>query len=173
MRAWIGLAGLLLIASGGVAGAGEAGAGKAAAVRTTVKELRQHQGAMVVLLQTDGGKQLLPIWIGVAEAQAIQLRLASQAPVRPLTLDLLQTMLSVLGARVERVEVDDLREGVFTGKVSLRDARGRAYRVDGRPSDLIGLALGAKLPVHVAPHVLRKAAVDGTAPSVWTSPPTP
>jgi len=72
----------------------------------------------------------------------------------------------VLGARIERVEVDDLVDYVFLGKLTLRDAKGHRYRIDRRPSDLIALAVGAKLPVYVAPHVLRKAGVDASSPFV-------
>jgi bifunctional DNase/RNase len=150
--------------------------GAAPAVKMTVRGLRVVQNNPVVLLETDGGKQLLPIWIGPAEAQSIQLRLSGSKPLRPLTHDLLETMLSVLGAKVQRVEVDDLQDNVFLGKISLADGKGRRYRIDGRPSDLIALALGAKQPVWVAPHVLKRAGVSGTAPSVWTgggSAPTP
>jgi uncharacterized protein len=168
-----GLALGLLLLGGTLAWAGELGAGKTL-VKMTVREVRSDRGQPVVLLQTDGAKQILPIWIGAAEAQVIQLRLNNQAPVRPLTLDLLQSMLGVLGAKVEKVEVDDMKESVFLGKVTLRDQRGRRYRIDGRPSDLIGLALGAKLPILVAPKVLEKAGQDGAK---WTSPdpavPTP
>ena len=146
--------------------AGELGSGKTP-VRMTVREVRQDRGQPVVLLQTDGAKQILPIWIGASEAQVIQLRLANQQAVRPLTLDLLQSMLGVLGAKVEKVEVDDMKENVFLGKATLRDVRGRRYRIDGRPSDLIGLALGVKLPIFVAPKVLEKAGQDGAK---WTSP---
>jgi uncharacterized protein len=146
--------------------AGEIGAGKTL-VKMTVREVRSDRGQPVVLLQTDGAKQILPIWIGASEAQVIQLRLSNQTPVRPLTMDLLQSMLGVLGAKVEKVEVDDMKESVFLGKVTLRDQRGRRYRIDGRPSDLIGLALGVKLPILVAPRVLEKAGQDGAK---WTSP---
>ncbi len=164
-----------LVLIGGVlpAWGGELGANKTL-VRMTVREVRQDRGQHVVLLQTDGAKQILPIWIGPSEAQVIQLRLANQTAIRPLTLDLLQSMLGVLGAKVEKIEVDDMKENVFLGKVTLRDQRGRRYRIDGRPSDLIGLSLGAKLPVLVAPKVLEKAGQDGAK---WTRPdpqlPTP
>jgi bifunctional DNase/RNase len=157
---------MLLLGQVASAWAGELGSARSV-VKMTVREVRQDRGTPVVLLQSaDGGRLVLPIWIGTAEAQVIQLRLNHQQAVRPLTLDLLQSILGALGTRVERVEVDDLKDNVFHGKVTLRDARGRRYRVDGRPSDLIGMALGAKLPVWVAPKVLEKAGQDI---SKWTS----
>ncbi len=138
-------------------------------VTMKVREVRTHQGSPVVLLEH--GKSVIPIYIGTAEAQAIQMRLNQQKAVRPLTHDLLETILLVMGARIEKVEVDDLRDNIFFGKVTLKDSKGRRYRIDGRPSDLIALAVGAKLPILVAPHVLRQAGVDA---ATWSTPaPTP
>jgi uncharacterized protein len=136
-------------------------------VTMKVRELAVRQGSPVVLLQTVDGKRFLPIWIGAAEAQAIQLRVNQQKAIRPLTHDLLESLLGVLGARIEKVEVDDLRDNVFFGKLTIKDVRGRRSRIDGRPSDLIALAVGAKLGVQVAQHVLQKAGVD---PASWSAP---
>src|SRR5204863_2441119 len=99
-------------------------------VRTTVRGLIPSGGAFAVVLESDAGK-LLPIFIGPNEADAIQRRLIHDQPVRPLTHDLLESVLAGLGATVERVEVDDLKDGVYYGKLTLRDARG-THRIDGR-----------------------------------------
>lgn len=167
-RAWVGVPVLsaLSLLGAGTAWSASGSDAKAPPVRTVVRGVQILRGSPVVLLEADGGKRFLPIWIGAAEAQSIQLRLAGSKPIRPLTHDLLDTMLSVLGAKIERVEVDDLVDNVFLGKATLRDVKGRRYRIDARPSDLIALAAGAKLPVLVAPHVLRKAAVDASSPLV-------
>ncbi len=168
-RAWLLI--LPLCALGANARAGSGTDAKAPPVKTTVKSVQVVRGSPVVLLEADGGKRVIPIWIGAAEAQSIQLRLSGSKPLRPLTHDLLDTMLSVLGARIERVEVDDLVDNVYLGKVTLRDPKGRRYRIDGRPSDLIALAVGAKLPVFVAPHVLRRAGVDPSSPALQSPQP--
>lgn len=124
-----------------------------------VKGITTHQGNHAVVLVTRDGKTLLPIWIGRREAQAIQMRLSKRKEARPQTHDLMESMLAILGARVVRVEVDALQDGVFIGKLNLRDLQGKRYRLDGRPSDLITLSIKAKVPIHVAPAVLRQAGI--------------
>ena len=93
------------------------------------------------------------------------MRLSRRKAVRPQTHDLMESMLAILGARVVRVEVDALRDGVFIGKLNLRDLRGKRYRLDGRPSDLITLSIKAKVPIHVAPAVLRQAGIEAKKPT--------
>jgi bifunctional DNase/RNase len=126
----------------------------------TVRGVGTVRGSDVVLLETPKGKRLLPIWIGPNEAQAIDMRLRGVKPARPLTHDLIDRVLVGLGAKIDRIEVDDLRDEVFHGKITLRDAKGNLVRIDARPSDLIALAVGAGLPIHVAPHVLQQAGID-------------
>jgi bifunctional DNase/RNase len=128
-------------------------------VKMTVREVKYVRGSHVVILQTATGSQLLPIWIGDREAQAIQRRLSGSKTVRPMTHDLLETVLSRLKVKIKRVEVDALRDNVFHGKLTLNNGKG-SHRIDGRPSDLITLAVGANLPIYVAPHVLKKAGVS-------------
>ena len=140
-------------------------AGGKKAIPMKVRGIKAHRGSYAVVLQTRDGKTLLPIWIGAREAQAIQMRLAGNKPKRPLTHDLLESMLAILGARVVRVEVDALRDGIFIGKMNLRDVQGKRYRLDGRPSDLITLSLRAKVPVFVSPQVLKMAGVKATKPT--------
>jgi bifunctional DNase/RNase len=141
------------------AGAGVSLKGRPGEVEMRVREVRYDRGSHVVILQTRGGGRLLMIWIGQREAQAIQMRMSGAKAPRPLTHDLLETVLSRLKARIVKVEVDDLKNNVFYGKLTLKDGTGR-HRIDGRPSDLITLAVGANLPIHVAAHVLKKAGVD-------------
>lgn len=128
-------------------------------VAMAVRTVGTYQGHYVVLLEDALGARRLPIWIGDLEAQAIDLRLKKQKYPRPLTHDLLDSMLAAAGARIERVDVVDLRDDVFYGRVTLRDARGATHAIDARPSDCIALAVGAGLPVFVAPRVLAAAAI--------------
>lgn len=136
----------------------------AAMVAMTVRAVGALRGQPVVLLEDAARHVQLPIWIGEAEANAIDLRLHGAKAPRPLTVDLLDRALAALGARVERVEVIDLRDDVFIGRLTIRDAAGVTHPIDARPSDAIALALGAGLPVFVAPHVVEKAALSVTAP---------
>jgi bifunctional DNase/RNase len=159
MRSALAIA-LLLSSMAGSSSAAAPPAGEDTTISMSVRTVGLVQGSNVVLLETANGKTLLPIWIGSIEAQAIDQRLNHRKPPRPLTHDLLETVLATLGARVERIEIDDLRDNTFFGKLTLRDARGVRSRIDARPSDLISLAIGAGLPILVAPHVLEQAGVD-------------
>ena len=150
------------------AGGATAGAAKTAAegardttpVAMSVRAVGQLEGRPVVLLEDALGTRRLPIWIGDLEASAIDLRLKHEKYPRPLTHDLLDATLAALGARIERVDVVALRDNVFYGRLTVRDAGGAAHAIDARPSDCIALAVGAGLPIFVAPEVLAVAAAS-------------
>ena len=114
----------------------------------------------VVLLRVHGREVYLPIWIGDNEAIAIHNRLQNSQPPRPMTHDLLETMLRLLGARIVRVDVVALREEVFYGEVTLREPNGQEHRIDARSSDSIALALGARAPIFAAASVVGRAGID-------------
>jgi len=135
------------------------GASERAPVPMSVRAVGQYQGQPVVLLEDANGTRRMPIWIGDLEATAIDLRIKKQKYPRPLTHDLLDSTLAALGAKIERVDIVDLRENVFYGRLTVRDAKGATHAIDARPSDCIALAAGAGLPVMVAPHVLAAAAI--------------
>jgi bifunctional DNase/RNase len=109
----------------------------------------------VVILRAVEGDETLPIQIGLSEAAAIAATLEKIELPRPMTHDLLMNVIEALGARLERVEVVDLREGTFYGLLHLRKSRG-SVRVDVRPSDAIAMALRARAPIFVADDVFRK-----------------
>lgn len=115
-------------------------------------------GNVVVLLKTETGA-FLPIVIGPLEAQHIMVHLQGETPSRPLTPDLFLSVLDILGVRLLRVEVVDLKDGVFFGRLVL-EQRGLEYEVDARPSDCLGLAIRAQAPILVAESVLQDAGVD-------------
>ncbi len=110
----------------------------------------------VVILRAVEGEETLPIQIGVAEATAILVALQGTSMPRPMTHDLLATVIQTLGGRLEKVEVVDLREGTFYGVLHVRRGCG-VVQVDSRPSDAIALALRAKAPIYVADTVFQKA----------------
>lgn len=115
-------------------------------------------GNVVVLLKTETGA-FLPIVIGPLEAQHIMVHLQGETPSRPLTLDLSLSVLEILGVRLVRVEVVELKDGVFFGRLVL-EQRGLEYEVDARPSDCLALAIRAQVPILVAESVLSDAGVD-------------
>jgi hypothetical protein len=152
--------GIALACAGGTAAAATMAADSArdtTPVPMSVRAVGQYQGQYVVLLEDALATRRLPIVVGELEASAIDLRLKKQKYPRPLTHDLLDATLAALGARIERVEVVDLRDNVFYGRLTVRDAKGAEHAIDARPSDCIALAVGAGLPVLVAPHVLAAA----------------
>jgi uncharacterized protein len=109
-----------------------------------------------VVLVPKGEETLVPIFIGEAEAAAIRLRLDRKTPPRPLTHDLLETMIRNLGGKVTRVNIDDLKDNVYLGKIYL-DQGERRLEIDARPSDSIALALGARAPIFAARKVIDQA----------------
>lgn len=120
----------------------------------------------VLLLQNATGRLILPLWIGNAEAVAINARLGGRRPARPLTHDLLHGLLDRLGARVTRFDLRRVEEGVFYGDLCVHDAQGRAHRFDCRPSDGVALALRADAPIRASVAVMHSARLNETAPRV-------
>ena len=110
-------------------------------------------------LEEDSGEGvLLPIWIGQPEATAILLALEGAELPRPLTHDLMKSMLETLDAYVERVEVTRVEGGTFYAAITVR-AEERTLIVDARPSDSIALAIRMGAPIFVAEAVLEEASV--------------
>ena len=127
--------------------------------------------APIVILKAEGGPRLLPIWIGLFEANAIAIEMEKIAAPRPMTHDLLKNIVDVLDARIERVVVDNLEENTFFASIYLR-REGRGHRLDARPSDAIALALRAGAPIFVTNEVLTRSggieqAEDLGEPDQW------
>jgi bifunctional DNase/RNase len=112
-------------------------------------------GTPIVVLRDPESGSILPIWVGSAEAQAIALALHGVIPPRPMTHDLMASLLSELRAEVEEVFVNDLRNNTYFGVVRLRVAGEKKIReVDSRPSDALALALRTGAPIRVARKIL-------------------
>ena len=111
-----------------------------------------------VLLVADDESVVLPIFVGGTEALSIRLRLDGDKYQRPLTHDLLDSMVSRLGGRVWKVQVDELRGTTFIGSVFVRNGE-QVVEVDSRPSDAIALALGNHVPIFVRKEVLGRAGI--------------
>lgn len=112
----------------------------------------------VVILKEKNADRYLPIWIGAAEADAIAVRLQDVAVARPLTHDLLRSVIDSLGATIEYIVVNDLSNDTFFARVILTQD-GRTLEIDSRPSDAIALAVRAKVPIYAEEAVLEKAGV--------------
>jgi len=120
--------------------------------------LDPNSEAPVLILREAEGAVFLPIWIGAFEANAIALAVEGIATPRPLTHDLLKSVLEELGGELLRVEIHDLAEGTFFARLVVAAPSGRVT-IDSRPSDAIALALRTGAAIWVASPV-REAALS-------------
>ena len=112
----------------------------------------------IVILKDTENKLNLPIWIGLLEATAMATEIEGIKMARPMTHDLLKTILGEFGCAVESVEITELKENTYYASVNLSIA-GRQVMIDSRPSDAIALALRTKSPIYVAKAVLEASSV--------------
>lgn len=117
----------------------------------------------VIILKEKKGNKILPIWIGLFEAQAIALALENVKPPRPLTHDLVKLLIEKLNGKVEKVVISDLRNNTFYAQILIRKD-GEDLQIDSRPSDAIALALRLKVPIFINEVVLDKVAVEEKIP---------
>ncbi len=112
----------------------------------------------VVILKEKMADRYLPIWIGPNEADAIAVKLQGVNVQRPLTHDLLRSVIDTLGAKVNFITVNDLKNDTFFAKITL-DVNGGQLEVDSRPSDALALAVRVEAPIYVDDSVLDKAGI--------------
>lgn len=112
----------------------------------------------VVILKDQNDERYLCIWIATPEAYSIAMELQGSTPPRPLTHDLLKAVILQLGAKVERVVINDLVDDIFYARI-LMDVDGRHVEIDSRSSDAIALAVRLKAPIFVADKVMEAASV--------------
>jgi uncharacterized protein len=119
---------------------------------------QQHIVLLKPLLDDPDAPRVLPIWIGAQEATSIVIAVAGEQAPRPLSHDLMITLLDNLHAQVVRVEVTRIEEGTFYAELTLSTPSG-ARVIDARPSDAIALAVRAEAPLFVADEVLDDAGI--------------
>jgi bifunctional DNase/RNase len=110
----------------------------------------------IVILREIGGDAILPIWVGVFEANAIALEIEKVSTPRPMTHDLLRTLLMALETGVRKVVVSELKDDTFYAVIWL-EKDGEAIIIDSRPSDALALALRVDCPIYVEDSVLRSS----------------
>jgi len=110
----------------------------------------------IIILRDEEEKRSLPIWVGIFEANAIALELEKIPTPRPMTHDLIKSILEALEVRVLKVVVNDLRDNTFFAAIHLQLGKSE-LTVDSRPSDAIALALRVGAPIYVEEEVVRKA----------------
>ena len=114
----------------------------------------------IVILKDVGGNSLLPIWVGVYEANAIALEIEKVSTPRPMTHDLIKTLLLGLNTGIRKVVVNELKDDTFYAVIWL-ERNGELISVDSRPSDALALALRLDCPIFVEDDVLKSSKLHG------------
>jgi uncharacterized protein len=109
--------------------------------------------SQVIVLKEVDGERKFPIVIGSSEAMAIDRRLKSIPTPRPMTHDLLASVIEQLGGTIERIEINNLQDHTFFASIHIRQD-GTTVEIDSRPSDAIALGVATSVPIFVAEHVL-------------------
>src|SRR3712207_4172366 len=114
-----------------------------------------YTNAYIVILRDDTNTEMIPIWVGKPEATAINFAMEGVTTARPMTHDLLKSVLDTADAKVISVVITDLKDNTYYARIHLlyEDSE---YSIDSRPSDAIALAMRAKAPVFVADDVIQK-----------------
>ena len=115
----------------------------------------------IVVIKDVNGNTVLPIWVGIFEANAIALEIEKVSTPRPMTHDLLKTVLLGLEAGVKKVVVSDLRDDTFYALIWL-EREGELISIDSRPSDALALALRLDCPIYVEDNVLKTSKLTNT-----------
>lgn len=112
----------------------------------------------VVILKDPLSGRYLPIFIGPCEAEAIAVKLQGMAVERPLTHDLMKSVITTLGGEVQHIIVNDLRQDTFYAEIVV-EQDGQTQIIDSRPSDAIALAVRLEVPIYVAESVMERASI--------------
>ena len=115
--------------------------------------ISEMQPEQIIMLKEVDGERKFPIVIGKPEAYAIDRRLKGVVSPRPLTHDLLATVIEMLGGTIDRIEINNLQDHTFFARIHIR-RNGEILKIDSRPSDAIALGVATMVPIYVAEHVL-------------------
>lgn len=115
--------------------------------------ISEMQDQQIIMLKEVDGERTFPIVIGSGEAYAIDRRLKGIPTPRPLTHDLLASIIDHLGGEIAQIEINDLENHTFYARIHIKQ-NGRTLEVDSRPSDAIALGIATSVPIFVAEHVL-------------------
>lgn len=122
----------------------------------------ENRSEQIIVLKEKNGLRYLPVVIGIAEVNAIKLKLSGIEPPRPLTHDLLFRVIEGLGGRLKRILIDRLENNTFYAKLVLvKSGSEEEMEIDARPSDSIALALRANAIISANESVLKQAGVEG------------
>ncbi|PIQ85617.1 MAG: hypothetical protein COV74_07920 [Candidatus Omnitrophica bacterium CG11_big_fil_rev_8_21_14_0_20_45_26] len=125
-------------------------------------KIDENRSEQIIILKEKNGSRYLPVVIGIAEVNAIKLKLSGIEPPRPMTHDLLLRVIESMGGALEGILINRLENSTFYAKLLVtRNGSGEAIEIDARPSDSIALALRANARIEANPSVLDQAGVDG------------
>lgn len=113
----------------------------------------------ILLLKERAGDRYLPIWVGTFEASAIALELSNIKTPRPMTHDLIVNILTGINAKIESIEICDIRDNTFYALLNIKQARNKLIKIDSRPSDAIAIAVREKCGIFSTLDVLEKAGI--------------
>jgi bifunctional DNase/RNase len=116
--------------------------------------------APVILLKDRNSNQAMPIWIGESEAMSIAFTLQSNRFPRPLSHDLMKTIIEDLKGTVQRVVISKVEEGTYYASIFITDAGGETAEIDARPSDSLALALRTGSPIFISDDVFEASAIE-------------
>lgn len=116
--------------------------------------ISEMQDRQLIWLKEVDGERKFTIVIGPVEAMAIERRLKGSATPRPMTHDLLASVIEAMGGALDRIEINDLQQGTFFARLFIRQGE-KIIEVDSRPSDAIALGIATMVPIFVADHVLQ------------------
>ncbi|MDD5458286.1 MAG: bifunctional nuclease family protein [Phycisphaerae bacterium] len=119
--------------------------------------INETSDQQIIVLKEKSGERSFPIVIGIVEIFAIDRRLKGITPPRPMTHDLLDSIITSLGGKIEKIVVNDLRHHTFYAQVTI-SVNGKKFEIDSRPSDAIALGVVSNTPIFVADHVFDQAA---------------
>jgi len=112
----------------------------------------------IIILKNSDKNRTLPIWIGISEASAIAMKLVGMSSRRPLTHDLIRSVIEVCRAKILEVDIDGFNGNTFFAKIKIK-LRRRTFLIDSRPSDAIALALRADVSIFVDEKVIEQATI--------------
>lgn len=117
----------------------------------------------IVVLKDVGSDTVMPIWVGIFEANAIAIEIEKVAAPRPMTHDLTRNLMRHMNAQLEKIVITELRDDTFFALLWLRQD-GELVTLDARPSDAIALALRADCPIYVSEQVMQSAKLNMSGP---------
>jgi bifunctional DNase/RNase len=112
----------------------------------------------IIILKNDDKKRTLPIWIGISEASSIAMKLVGVSSARPITHDIIKSVVEVCRAKILEVNIDSFNKNTFFAKIKIKLGR-KSFLIDSRPSDAIALALRSETPILVDEKVIKQATI--------------